>query len=303
MPLTLTPHPRCARWPSVRALTAALAETEGDGHINWGYSRYDKLDTLLHLQDAGILVPELTMDRMNAISLARGGKEVWGRKRNHSKGRDIVTDPGNRFWHERDFWVVKVPNVLHEFRVHVWGGKAFRVGVKVHNEDHPSPAGPIRSSLRGWELKYGAARVLEAAGRPAVLEVLKRTAISSCEALGVSGGALDILMDDQRRFWVLELNTAPSLGEFTLAAWVRRLEEWAGESALQEENVTELEEDEFYEGVENDDGYEEPNNSQPVSQGWPYTPEYRESIATPPPTLYPQSLEPEDGEDFWEAGV
>ncbi len=220
-------------WPSKRTLVAALATVHHTGNITipWGNSPCDKLEALEKFANAGLNVPDIKIGTapVNTPELR------WiGRSRTHSKGRDILFPPSSiacRSYREayahKDFYVRLIPSV-HEFRIHVWGERAFRTGFKkptsLTQRDQRLKR-VVRASTRGWELCYSHEELCNVLSKDRRKE-LRQVARDACRALGVLGGAVDVLLGEDNKFYVLELNTAPALGEHTLTQWVGVLTEW-----------------------------------------------------------------------------
>lgn len=223
-------------WPSTRVLRQALAQVPQVGSVAWGASPCDKLEALRRLRVAGVPVPK---DRDTVPPTGTSG--VWlGRRRTHHSGKDILFPPSrgaDRSYRElyaaRDFYVRLIPS-RREFRVHVWGEHADRMGFKQQTSELPRDKKlqrVVRSSERGWELCYSYEQLCTVSTSEERKE-LRRLARQVCSVLGVIGGAVDILQAEDGSFWVLELNTAPALGENTLDHYVRRICEHAEARAV-----------------------------------------------------------------------
>lgn len=221
MSITVTGPP----WPSTQTLRAALASAPEIGTIAWGRSTCNKLEALTRLRAAGLYTPIYTTSLDEARQWRSWGLLVWGRMTRHSKGRDIATVRGHR-WDTRDFWVQRITDVTHEFRAHAWGGRGFRLGVKRHNGATHVPgtryASSIHADRKGWELCYSQ-ETLNGVASEEVRRSLRQTAVEACAALSVPGGAVDLLLTRRGEIFVLEVNTAPALGEMTLGAYVEAI--------------------------------------------------------------------------------
>ena len=239
-------------WPSTRALKEALVEVEGTLH--WGDTHLDGLEQLETLKAAGVNCPTFTTSLDEAKKWVREGKEVWGRKRQHTQGRDIVganfsaTEPtlttrtemrwivtrkGNRVqrprevpvnqvgerwnpaWCRREFWV-QVIKAKNEYRQHIYKNKAIRRGKKIQITEGPNPL-PVRSRRNGWHLDYGPFDSPEG---------LREISKLATKALNYSHAAVDVLEGMDGKLYVLECNQAPALtDENTLAAYVKAIKE------------------------------------------------------------------------------
>lgn len=209
-------------WPTTRSLRAALAGVDSPRILHWGQSPCDKLTALQRFAEAGLPVPAVVTTLADAKVLAARGEQMWGRNTHHSHGTDIARRVGKR-WRSKDFWVQYLPSEA-DFRVHVWGGKCFRMGIKTHPEEQN--ASPIRSAKNGWTLNYSG-EVVSSLTTPDLRGTLRDTARAGCTALRVTGGAVDLLLGRDGRVYLLEVNTAPALGDHTLEAYVAQITKWA----------------------------------------------------------------------------
>jgi hypothetical protein len=243
-------------WESTRALQGALTGVESEKVLKWGQGGLDGLEQLQKLNEANIPCPTYITQLVYAKALAKAGDVVWGRKRHHTQGKDIVpadyklvegraaqeelrwitTRKGNRVqrprivpavaggehwnpkWLQSDFWVQFIPSVA-EFRQHIFNGKAIRVGRKIQVD--VALGGPllVRSRRRGWHIQY------QGVDAPEGLRTLAKEAVAS---LGYLFGAVDILQGVDGQLYVLEVNSAPALTDAgTLAAYVDAVKRWA----------------------------------------------------------------------------
>ncbi len=218
--------------PGARALRAGLTEVEGPD-LHWGSGGGDKLRELITFKNSCIPCPQFTTDISNARDWQASGHDVWGRMRNHTKGKDIVPYESlvrcnGRYWSQSDFWVRVIPNITYEFRVLVWQGNVFRVGIKLL-EGTPRPGLtistlPVRNDRTGWELRYSSVKVSRAAS-PTQLEQLKSLAIRAVSALNYQYGGVDLYLTQDGSCGVFEVNTRPGMGPLTTAEWVRVIRE------------------------------------------------------------------------------
>jgi hypothetical protein len=215
-------------WPSTRSLREGLSTAHEDGTIHWGASPCNKLEALVRMRDAGVYIPQFTIDRLEALEWVDIGLEVWGRGVHHTQGKDITRFPYTKRWMDSDFWVQRVQGVTNEWRVHVWNGRGFRIGVKIPVVDYLVPtnrlqiATMVRSARNGWQLIYSQER-LDSLSTREQRDSLIQLAAAACRSLGVIGGGVDIITTDRMEPTVLEINTAPALGEYTLAGYIREI--------------------------------------------------------------------------------
>ena len=203
-------------WVSTRALQEALKDTRGPD-FHWGTQGVHGVEQLRKLTLGNIPCPTWTTEFGTARMWHDRGIDVWGRRNNHTQGRDISTwTQFNRFVHA-DYWVQQIPCAA-EFRQHVFEGRAIRRGKKVQVEaSRFNPA--VHSRRNGWHLDYSAQDAPEG-----MRELAKR----AVAALGYLYGAVDVLQDPTGKLWVLEVNSAPALrDENTVASYVKAIKQWA----------------------------------------------------------------------------
>lgn len=196
-------------WPSTHLLQEALSNLEGNP-LRWGVDAISGLEQLTRLSNAGVPCPIFTTSKLQVREWIREGKEVWGRSTFHTQGTDIIGKGHRKFW-ERDFWVLKIPSIVAEYRQHIWDGKGIRRGKKLQVEE-PSRKLEVRSRKNGWHIDYG-----PFPSPPTLREIGKK----AVQVVGYKGGAVDVVEDREGKLWVLEVNSAPSLkDENTLKAYV-----------------------------------------------------------------------------------
>lgn len=155
----------------------------------------------------------LTREGVATVEWARTASEGWlARSTSHSQGDDLLNPPARPgYWVRRE-------EIKREFRVHVWGDKSVRVGIKVPRTD--SPHEWIRSWQAGWKLDYGA----EAQRR--IRQEGRDVAKAAVKALGLDFGAVDVGRRTDGSWFVLEVNKAPGLEGVTLQVYAQKVKEW-----------------------------------------------------------------------------
>jgi hypothetical protein len=211
-----------AEWPSTKALEGALREVVSDKVLYYGTAgRVDGLEQLQKFKVAGIPCPTFTISLAEAKGWVKGGKEVWGRKKNHTHGSDIIAPGRRRQWEASDFWVQRIPST-REFRQHIFDGKAIRIGEKVLTGEAWRKL-LVRSRSNGWHIQYP-----PTAPPPEGLRDLAKKALAE---VGYLFGAVDILLGEDGKLYVLEVNSAPSMGDVaTLGAYVEAIKKWVKKS-------------------------------------------------------------------------
>lgn len=168
----------------------------------------DKLESLDILESAGINVPEYTTDR-DAL-----GDDIdypaLGRDESHTRGEDIrliLQQRDDYFGESADYFVEYIPTE-REYRMHVVNGEVIETHEKrlLSNEDPQPPY--LRNHETGWIF-----------AEPREREPPNRLAKDAVGALGLDFGAVDIIRGEDGEFYVLEVNSAPSLEESNLQAY------------------------------------------------------------------------------------
>lgn len=220
-------------WTSTRALREAAASIpcSPDRTLPYGASPCNKLEAFIRLREAGVLVPDFVTSC--PVEQARRGEKWWRRLLIHRSGMDIATH-GAR-WRTGDFWTRRIENITGEFRVHCFAGKAFRTGMKVQTgvAANTGRVSAIHSDRKGWSLCYSKERMEGEVPREQ-RKLIRRTCEAAAVALGLGDpvnarfSATDCLLTGSGEVYVLEVNTAPALGDNTLARYIQRLREWVG---------------------------------------------------------------------------
>lgn len=160
----------------------------------------NKFTSLVHMSQHGVRVPP---------SYAAGHYvelPAFGRKRHHTGGTDIMfciqqSDVERAVAQGADYFVKYIPT-RREYRIHVAFGEAIRVNEKVLSE----VATNTTPWIRNWHNGY---RFLRPRTRLADSE--KQMAIDAVNSLDLDFGAVDLVIGDDQRPYVLEVNTAPGL--------------------------------------------------------------------------------------------
>ena len=237
------------RGPSARALRDAvrgLPRGQYEPAVCWGKA----LETFpRHNQDERpILNRRIVFDKYEQLALmARSGFKVpmfthlaaalpetdclWlARRRFHQRGHDIHGPYDTERMREvlrqgRADYGVQLIEKTKEWRVHVFRGEVLRIARKVWVGTGDIPTHPVWNQERGWHYRY---QVDLADTTRRNLEGLAKRAVV---ALGQDFGAVDIIRDCRKNYYVLEVNSAPGIiaNPNTLAAYAEALKKW-GES-------------------------------------------------------------------------
>lgn len=210
----------------------------------------NKLDTLEYLTEAGVRTVDYTTDVSVAQDWVENGSKVFVRHTltGHSgDGIEVIesdrdshelTDIANQLYSlgydtlgeiveeriespmvpDAPLYTLGVTNA-GEYRVHVFNGEVILYQKKSRRIDEDgnvvTPEGEeadIRNLDTNWVYRTGNLRRLER---------IEQLAIDAIDALGLDFGAVDIIKDTEGTVYVLEVNSAPGLGNTeTLAAYV-----------------------------------------------------------------------------------
>ena len=230
-------HPKSR--PTGRQLRDALGIPGGtrirgnpDTVIRWGSQRFpeaggvntpsslalasDKLRALRVLQENNVLVPEFI------TTLPAPFEGTWlGRKRKGYGGTDIIVWEDNDGAcvdnrHESEFFTRYIPNT-REYRIHVFADAVIRIQGKYLDfpEQHTNPY--IKNYAQGFRFRTPDKRLNSDRTEAAVAAVA---------ALGLVFGAVDLLIGEDRRAYVLEVNTAPKLAPLTCSQYTAAIRDY-----------------------------------------------------------------------------
>lgn len=219
--------------PTGRTLRDLVGPVRGRGVVCWGTgyagelpslnrnaSRYNKLEQLRVLRDAGVLTVPF-FERANLPQEAEN-YPLLGRQFHHHGGRDInlILQPGDARFCAADFYTRYIPRQT-EYRTWVYRRRHLGTYEKVL-------AHPERYQRIGANFRNGFAFRLVPG--EAVPEQLKNVSSEVVQALGLDFGAVDILRGVDGRYYILELNSAPGVeGEdrFAIRGLAQKIQRWA----------------------------------------------------------------------------
>lgn len=168
----------------------------------------DKRAALLKLREAGIRTPDIWIIQDGQMV---GEGWTWPgiylvRRREHQGGTDVIpcvqkADLTHAFADRRADHVTRYIPKVEECRVHVWDDTVIKISQKIRT-DNSKPYSPfVWNFEHGFTFRYREERL------PATVRYL---AIQAVEALGLTFGAVDIILGEDGRWYVLEVNTAPA---------------------------------------------------------------------------------------------
>lgn len=175
----------------------------------------DKLRTLMLLNDNNIRIPKYGLVFEDATNMT-----FFARNRYHKKGKDILiykdddVVPVEMLKHTKDYWIKYIP-VNNEYRVHVMNDNVIQICKKIPN-DNTHENDMIRNLEHGWH--FAEARNWENG-----YTKLKEMAVATVKCLELDFGAVDIILGKDKKYYVLEVNTAPGLDNKRLELYVEYL--------------------------------------------------------------------------------
>lgn len=161
----------------------------------------NKREALETMRRAGIRVPELLKDDNSNLTFP-----LLGRKDHHVGANDIVL-----CLQKQDIDRARQTGCTHfskyiptkaEYRVHVFGDNIIKVSQKILTDPEKATQPWIRNFDAGYTFRQPETRLSGAA---------RGMAIDAVSALGLTFGAVDVIIGDDDQPYVLEVNTAPGL--------------------------------------------------------------------------------------------
>lgn len=175
------------------------------------------LTQLQRFKRANIACPDFTEDLDEANQWLQAGRLVFGRNDNHEQGLDIVA-PNSPEWAKKDLWTKVIP-AEREYRIHIFDGQLIHQSLKELNPNaKPSRTDglPIRNTSTGYIYNHNFSPPA------AAVELAKR----AVDELGYLWGAVDILEDKTGGSYVLEVNSAPGMGDPTAIAYAHAIKRY-----------------------------------------------------------------------------
>jgi glutathione synthase/RimK-type ligase-like ATP-grasp enzyme len=165
----------------------------------------DKYESLLRFAEQQIPVPR-TLPLTNAN--IRGIQyPALARRRQHQGGTDIILclqagDATRALRAGREFLVEYIPTHT-EYRFHVFNGEVIKTSEKVLTAEEPGREHRwVRNLANGYTFR-------QVRTPPSV--TARNTALHAVEVSGLNFGAVDVIVSDRGRPFVLEINTGPGL--------------------------------------------------------------------------------------------
>jgi glutathione synthase/RimK-type ligase-like ATP-grasp enzyme len=165
------------------------------------------------MKEAGVPVPLFGTSPSDA-----GTGTILARTRRGSKGRGITVVQPGECPPPAELYVQFIPNV-REFRVHIFKGEAIRIQLKCLDFPERHTNSYVKNHEQGYVFKTPAKNP-----RPERIEA----AAAAVEALGLDFGAVDLIVGEDDKTYVLEVNSAPSCSPMTARAYVDKFAEELG---------------------------------------------------------------------------
>lgn len=188
------------------------------GTFRYHPQRVSGLEQLGVFRDNGIPCPEFTVLLEDAKKWVQAGHQVFGRKRNHEQGMDIV-DQSSHAWQGREFWTKVVPNKRREYRIHIFDDQHIQQALKRLD---PKARRKRNDGLPIWNTQTGYIYDHNFEPSRTAVELARR----AVRALDYLWGAVDSLEDESGTCYVLEVNTAPGMDETTAQAYACAIKEY-----------------------------------------------------------------------------
>lgn len=215
--LSLSQASALIRWGSQQALPSGSRPTSTLNSAEALSVSADKLLSLQRMTEAGLTTPGFST-QAGARGLFDLSTTVLGRSRHGRCGQDIQVFHSPDELTPCDFYTAYVPNT-REYRIHVFKGDVIRIQGKYLDfpEQHTNEF--IKNHGQGFRFRAPDVQLnhdrLEAA-------------IGAVAAVGLDFGAVDLLIGEDRRCYVLEVNSAPACSPLTARAYVERMADWLG---------------------------------------------------------------------------
>lgn len=160
------------------------------------------------------------------------------RRINHQQGRDVmlclqVKDGMRALRQELDYMVEYIPTKT-EYRIHVIGNEMVRASQKLLRNDRAEDYVPW---MRNHDHGYIFGQV-----RGHVPAALVTGAIDAVHSVGLDFGAVDMIVADDGRWYILEVNTGPGLVASSMQMYGERLARMIGIDRIHMEVIEEMRE-------------------------------------------------------------
>lgn len=178
----------------------------------------DKLRTFQALAEAEVCKPVCTTDRATAEDwIKEGVAAVCRTKLNGHSGDGIIIAETVDQLVDAPLYTRYIKK-KEEYRIHVFQGDAFFIQRKARKVDVPD-------DQVNWKVRNLAGGFIFANKDVEVAEEAKQEAIKAVAALGLDFGAVDVIFGTDKKYYVLEVNTACGLEGTTLEKYVAKFQQ------------------------------------------------------------------------------
>ena len=177
-----------------------------------------KLIALKILNEYGVGIPKIFEKPFQPVY----DVPILFRKNRHHAGNDspLFLEKNTEIQpiHQEYHYALEYIKNAYEYRVHVFRGSVIRVQKKMRISDVENDPF-IRSANRGW--------VLRQSKRAGIPDTVIEQSVMAVSCIGLDFGSVDILYKrGYDKTYVLEINTAPGLNEWGIAAYVEAIMQW-----------------------------------------------------------------------------
>lgn len=173
----------------------------------------NKLTAFQCFEDADVDIPEFTTSIDDARSWINDGKKVVCRTKLSSYGGEgiVIAERADQLV-EAPLYVKYIPKE-QEYRVHVLHGNTFFAQRKARKLEVPD-------DQVNWQVRNLAGGFIYANQNVEISEEVRTQSVAAVSALGLDFGAVDVVVTQRGRVYVLEVNTACGLQGLTLTKYV-----------------------------------------------------------------------------------
>lgn len=203
-----------------------LPNIDGCRIINGGSKIKDKWDMWYAFATIGVNCPTCVFNHQRFSD-----HTTWiPRRRHYANASDFLNPPVVGSFYTRQF------SFTHEYRVHLFNGRCLKAGVKTLREGYrmtftdqewrdrratENVAHPWwKSFVTGWTVDYSDFT-------PDIN--LRKRAKSALEALKLTFGAVDVGLDESGHYYVLDVNTAPSIDSKLMERYIKAFQKYASD--------------------------------------------------------------------------
>ena len=109
-----------------------------------------------------------------------------------------------------------------EYRIHMFQGDPMRIQVKYRRTSFPDP---IKRGMKfGWGFKIREYR--------STSEILLDMCKNAMEAVSLDFGAIDAILGEDNKFYILEINTAPGLNDSGASLYANKIAGWINDGGI-----------------------------------------------------------------------